>query len=214
MWLGAGRGAANAIVTLWGTGVGAAIFTNGALYRGSTSSAGEWGHTAIVAGGKKCRCGASGCVEAYIGAAALLADWYRANPRAQRLADPDSEEWALAFVAAAAQDGPARRALDDAAFYFGVAAANLVNLFNPERIIIGGWLGTALAPSLLGRIRDVVAEQALGYTSGGVSLEIGELGAEAVALGAATLVVDELLANGGTPPPIEGLRAKHHVRLA
>ena len=48
MWLGAGRGANHAIVALWGTGVGAAIFTNGTLYRGASSSAGEWGHTSIV----------------------------------------------------------------------------------------------------------------------------------------------------------------------
>src|ERR1019366_8236865 len=63
MWLGAGRGARHSVVTLWGTGVGAAIFTNGTLYRGATSSAGEWGHTSINVGGKRCRCGGAGCLE-------------------------------------------------------------------------------------------------------------------------------------------------------
>lgn len=202
MWLGAGRGASHAIVALWGTGVGAAIFTNGTIYRGSASSAGEWGHTCIMAGGKRCRCGGRGCVEAYIGAGALLEEWYRTDPEAFPLSDPDSEEWVERFLAAARANTEAAAALDNAASYFGYAVANLVNLFNPEKIIIGGWLGLQLVPTLLGRIRAAVHEQALEWTSDRVSIEVGQLGPEAVALGASTLVVDELLSNGGAPPVI------------
>lgn len=214
MWLGAGRGASHAIVALWGTGVGAAIFTNGSLYRGSASSAGEWGHTAIVTGGKRCRCGASGCVEAYIGAWALQEEWYRTDPEAYQLPDPDSEEWAPSFLRAAEVGEPAREALDQAALHFGVAAANLVNLFNPQKIIIGGWLGLIIGPTLLERIRQVVKEQALEYTASRVAIEVGELGAEAVALGASTLVVDELLSNGGIPPGIGATRGQSQLRMS
>ncbi|HET9059185.1 MAG TPA: ROK family transcriptional regulator [Acidimicrobiales bacterium] len=206
MWLGAGRGASHAIVTLWGTGVGAAIFTNGTIYRGSASSAGEWGHTCIVAGGKRCRCGGSGCVEAYIGAGALLEEWYRTDPEAFPLSDPDSEEWVERFMRAARTNSTAAEALDKAASYFGYAAANLVNLFNPEKIIIGGWLGLQLGPALLPRIRAAVREQALEWTANRVSIEPGQLGPEAVALGASTLVVDELLSSGGAPPVMGAAR--------
>jgi predicted NBD/HSP70 family sugar kinase len=206
MWLGAGRGTSHAIVVLWGTGVGAAIFTNGALYRGSASSAGEWGHTSIMAGGKPCRCGGAGCVEAYIGAGALLEEWYRTDPSAYPLSDPDSEEWLEPFVAAATSNEEAAAALDQAATYLGVGAANLANLFNPEKIILGGWLGLKLGPSMLARVREAVHDQALEYTASRVSIEVGQLGAEAVALGASTLVVDQLLANGGTPPVIGGVK--------
>ncbi|HTW06596.1 MAG TPA: ROK family transcriptional regulator [Acidimicrobiales bacterium] len=202
MWLGAGRGVSHAIVALWGTGVGAAIFTNGTIYRGSASSAGEWGHTSIVAEGKQCRCGGSGCVEAYIGGGALLEEWYRTDPDAYPLSDPDSEEWVDAFLKAARTHEAAGAALDRAGKYFGIGAANLVNLFNPEKIIIGGWLGLKLGTPLLANIRRAMREQALEYTANRVSIEVGQLGAEAVALGASTLVVDELLANGGTPPVI------------
>jgi predicted NBD/HSP70 family sugar kinase len=90
--------------------------------------------------------------------------------------------------------------LDDAATYFGVAAANLANLFNPELIVIGGWLGLKFGPSLLGRIREVVREQALEYTASQVRIEIGLIGTDAVAMGASTLVIDALLANGGVLP--------------
>ncbi len=204
MWLGAGRGASNAVIALWGTGVGAAIFTNGTMYRGSASSAGEWGHTCIVVGGKHCRCGGSGCVEAYIGAPALLEEWYRTDPEAFPLSDPDSEEWAEHFASAGARSPEAAAALENVATYCGVAAANLVNLFNPDKIILGGWIGLKLGAALLPTIRRVVHSQALEYTSSRVSIEVGRLGSEAVALGAASLVVDEVLTNGGRPPVVGG----------
>lgn len=197
MWLGAGRGVSHAIVALWGTGVGAAIFTNGAIYRGATSSAGEWGHTSLGVGGKACRCGGAGCIEAYIGARALQEEWYRTDPGAYPLSDPDSEEWVDRFLEAAASSEAPGAALDHAATYLGTGVANLVNLFNPEKVILGGWIGLKLAPALIARIRQVVNDQALEYTASRVSVEVGQLGAEAVALGASMLVVDELLANGG-----------------
>ncbi|MGC2176352.1 MAG: ROK family transcriptional regulator [Acidimicrobiales bacterium] len=200
MWLGAGRGARHAIVTLWGTGVGAAIFTDGMLYRGATSSAGEWGHTCIVAGGHKCRCGSSGCLEAYIGAESLLDDWRRNDPLATPNLDADDETWAARLVEAAAKGGAAAETLDVAANYFGIAAANLANLFNPEVIVISGWLGLALGPTTLDRIREVVNEQALGYTASSVRIELGRFRDDAVVLGASSLVVDEMLGNGGVVP--------------
>jgi predicted NBD/HSP70 family sugar kinase len=200
MWLGAGRGARHAIVTLWGTGVGAAIFTDGMLYRGATSSAGEWGHTCIVASGHKCRCGSSGCLEAYIGAESLLDDWRRNDPLATPNLDADDETWAARLVEAAAKGGPAAETLDVAANYFGIAAANLANLFNPEVIVISGWLGLALGPTTLDRIREVVNEQALGYTASSVRIELGRFRDDAVVLGASSLVVDEMLGNGGVVP--------------
>jgi predicted NBD/HSP70 family sugar kinase len=200
MWLGAGRGARHAIVTLWGTGVGAAIFTDGTLYRGATSSAGEWGHTCIVAGGHKCRCGSSGCLEAYIGAASLLDEWRRIDPLASPYLDADDETWAARLVEAAADGGPSAETLDVASKYFGIAAANLANLFNPELIVISGWLGLALGPTILERIRTVVNEQALDYTASCVRIELGQFRDDAVVLGASSLVVDEMLVNGGVIP--------------
>lgn len=203
MWFGAGRRAEHAVVTLWGTGVGAAIFTNGSLYRGVASSAGEWGHTAVVAGGRSCRCGAHGCLEAYIGAGPLLAQWAERDSGAPGIDDPDAEEWIDELLAAAEAGAAAAELLDQTAVYFGVAAANLANLFNPERIIVGGWLGLRLGPALLPRMREVLAEQALEYAASRVSLDLGQLGTDAVALGASTLIVEEILARGGRPPMLE-----------
>jgi predicted NBD/HSP70 family sugar kinase len=199
MWLGGGRGASHAAVALWGTGVGAAIFTDGVLYRGATSSAGEWGHTAIVAGGKQCRCGAFGCLEAYVGAKALFDEWHSTGRSGSRLADPDSEDWLDQFVAASQARARPAAALGKVAEYFGIGVANLVNLFNPEKVVIGGWIGVKLGPVVLDRVRATVRAQALEYTASRVVIEVGQLGGEAVALGAAMLVLDGLLLDGRGP---------------
>lgn len=206
MWLGAGRGAQHAVVTLWGTGVGAAVFADGRLFRGAASSAGEWGHTTAVVGGKNCRCGASGCLEAYIGAEALLHDWARADELLTLPDDLDQVEWIDRLLAAAPSSDAAAMVLDRTATYVGTAAANLVNLFNPERVIIGGWVGLKLGPLLLPKVRAVLAAQALDYAAARVSVVLGQLGTDAVALGASTLVVEELLARGGQPPELLGHR--------
>jgi predicted NBD/HSP70 family sugar kinase len=129
----------------------------------------------------------------------LLAAWREADPQAVPSSDPDEEGWADRLLQSAESGGAAARILEEAANCFGVAAANLANLFNPELIVIGGWLGLKLGPTLLDRIREVVREQALDYTANYVNIELARLGEDAVALGASTLVVDELLSNGGVP---------------
>jgi len=76
------------------------------------------------------------------------------------------------FLQAAESSAAAARILEEAANCYGVAAANLANLFNPELIVIGGWLGLKLGPTLLDRIREVVREQALDYTANCVRIEL------------------------------------------
>lgn len=210
MWFGAGRGARDAIVVLLGTGVGSAIFSRGQLFRGVSSSAGEWGHTCIAMNGRRCRCGLSGCVEAYIGAYAIVEQWSarkEARTEARNEAEPgtaDEEAVIEELIDACGRQAAANKLLDEVAKAAGVALASLVNLFNPERIVIGGWLGLRLGPLLLRRINEVLSEQALAYPAARVSIQLGELGRDAVALGASTLVLDDLVARGGKPRPFDG----------
>ena len=208
MWFGAGRGASDAIVVLLGTGVGSAIFSRGQLFRGVSSSAGEWGHTCIAMNGRRCRCGRSGCVEAYIGAYAIVDQWtvddqHEQHERHERH-DEDEEAVIEDLIRAVGKQANAKRLLDEVAQAAGVALASLVNLFNPERIVIGGWLGLRLGPLLLQRIKDVLSQQALAYPAARVSIQLGELGRDAVALGASTLVLDDLVSRGGKPRPFDG----------
>ncbi|WP_433609068.1 ROK family protein [Dactylosporangium sp. CA-139114] len=199
MWFGAGRGHRHAVFALLGSGVGAAVVTGGTTYRGASSSAGEWGHTTLVYGGRPCRCGSAGCLEAYAGAAAILA---RFRERSGRPAPGGDEESRLTALAAAAADGEpdARAILDETADYLGAGVANLVNLFNPELVVLGGWAALALE-HLLPRVRASAARHALRQPFAQARIELGRLGLDAVALGAATLPIARLLTGGGAGPP-------------
>lgn len=196
LWFGAGRGARHAVVGLIGSGVGASIITRGSTHRGSTSSAGEWGHTTVEVGGRSCRCGSAGCLEAYVGAEAILDRYGRDLP------GEDQESALAALIEAAASSKQAAEVLDRTALYLGVGIADLINLFNPERIILGGWAGLLLGEHMLPRIREAARRHALRHPFAATSIELGLLGPDAVALGAATLPVEHHL-NGVEPPAAE-----------
>ncbi|WP_327288157.1 ROK family transcriptional regulator [Streptomyces sp. NBC_01198] len=194
MWFGAGRGSDNVVIALLGSGVGACVVTNGKPYHGASSSAGEWGHTTLRVGGRTCRCGSRGCLEAYVGAEALLGRWPGARGEV-------SEEIALAeLIAAADRDPQAGALLAEAAEYLGAGIADLINLFNPQRIVIGGWAGLMLGPRILPTVREVAAAYALHHPCAQTSIELGRLGADAVTVGAATLPLARFLDTGGERP--------------
>lgn len=198
MWFGAGKGSGHAVVVLIGSGVGAAVIADGVTYRGATSSAGEWGHTVISYGGRLCRCGSHGCLEAYVGAESIL-DRYRHARGGRAVAGTDEQSSLDGLIAAAGRSKTAARVLHETAGYLGAGIANLINLFNPERIVLGGWAGLALGATLLPEIRDAAEAHALHHAYSQTSIELCELGPDAVAFGAATLPVAALLAKGGDP---------------
>jgi predicted NBD/HSP70 family sugar kinase len=194
MWFGAGRGSDNVVIALIGSGVGACVVTDGKPYHGASSSAGEWGHTTLRVGGRTCRCGSRGCLEAYVGAEALLGRW-PGTPEGV------SEESGLAaLVAAADHDPEAEALLAEAAEYLGAGIADLINLFNPQRIVIGGWAGLMLGPRVLPTVREVAAAYALHHPCAQTSIELGRLGPDAVTVGAATLPLARFLDTGGERP--------------
>jgi predicted NBD/HSP70 family sugar kinase len=199
LWFGAGRGARHAVVCLIGSGVGASIIAHGSTHRGATSSAGEWGHTTVVVGGRACRCGSRGCLEAYVGAQAIL----------DRYGEPLSgdQESALAALAdLAGTSAKAAEVLEETALFLGVGIANLINLLNPEQIILGGWSGLLLGERMLPAIRDAARRHSLRHPYAVTSIELGRLGPEAVALGAATLPIERFL-NGTAAPALETSRS-------
>ena len=165
LWFGAGRGARNAVVALIGSGVGASLISGGTTYRGATSSAAEWGHTTVMVGGRKCRCGSAGCLEAYVGAQAILERYGRPT------AGNDEESALAALVDAADTEPLAAAILDETADYLGAGIGSLINLFNPERVILGGWAGLLLGGRLLPRIRESARRHSLRHPFAATSLE-------------------------------------------
>ncbi|MGH6656972.1 MAG: ROK family transcriptional regulator [Actinocrinis sp.] len=200
MWFGAGRGARDVVIALIGSGIGACVVTDGSPYRGSSRGAGEWGHTTVSVGGRQCRCGSRGCLEAYVGAEAVIARYREAAPDTELSADLPEEDTLAAILAADERGEPAARAvLEETAEYLGVGVANLINLFNPERIALGGWAGLLTGARLLPRVREVAREYALHHAFAAVDLTLCQVGPDAVARGAATLPVADFLAAARRP---------------
>lgn len=191
-WYGSARGAEHAIVTLIGDGVGAGIITNGRLYRGASSGAGEWGHTKISLDGPPCRCGSAGCVESIVGASAVLRSWRGQDEFLGR--EPYGVDALFAAQRAGVVD--AERAVKDAIEHLGLALSNLVNLYNPEKIIVGGWFGDLIARDHLEELSTAVRRFSLKQPGEQAVVERSQLGVEAVALGAATLPVDRFIESG------------------
>ncbi|ALU97457.1 ROK family transcriptional regulator [Streptomyces globisporus C-1027] len=204
MWFGGGRGAGAAAIALIGSGVGACVDHGDILDEDRTSLALEWGHTTVQLRGRRCRCGSIGCLEAYAGAEALRERWREAGGPLPEDAD---DETALAALLAAAYPGRrgtpdpvALALLDETAECLGAALADLVNLFLPERILIGGWAGLLLGPRLLPEIRRYANEYALSHAAARTTIEMGRLGPDAVTVGAATLPLADFLTRGGSRP--------------
>ncbi len=193
-WFGAGRNLQNLIAVLVGTGVGAGIISGGNLYRGPSNSAGEFGHTIMALNGRDCRCGSQGCLETYIGAPGIIATLRDIAPHSPLLA-ATSELAVLDNLVRATKQGDATaiQTLHITAHYLGAGIANLVNLFNPEMIVLGGWVGLLVGDTILDDLRQYLERYVLPLSRNTVRIDLCQLGLDAICNGAACLVLDELL---------------------
>ncbi|MBV9790040.1 MAG: ROK family transcriptional regulator [Chloroflexi bacterium] len=209
-WFGAGQGIEDMAVLLIGTGVGSSIIVDGRLHRGATNSSGEWGHTSIEARGRMCRCGSRGCLEAYIGAPGIIQRLREHAPESPLLRhEQQTAIIADLFHAAQAGDAAAQQVLGETIEYLGIGIANLINLLNPQRILLGGWVGMHFDPPLLARVSEIVAQYTLMQPFRAAQIGVCQLGQEAVCMGAATLALDTFLTSAG-----QGLRSGAQATLA
>jgi glucokinase-like ROK family protein len=179
---GAGRGAGTLVYLKMATGIGAGLVIGGRLFHGAGGTAGEIGHTTIDEAGPICRCGNRGCLE-MIAAAPALAELLRAT-RGEEMTGERVVELALEG------DPGCRRAIADAGSHTGHAVANLCNLFNPERIVVGGSLGAA-GDILLDPLREAVRRRVIPSAVEDVEIVEGVLGDRSELLGAVALVLNE-----------------------
>jgi glucokinase-like ROK family protein len=195
MWFGAGKGLENLAVLLVGTGVGAGIIVQGELYHGSTNSAGEWGHTCIEVHGRPCRCGSRGCIEAYVGSRGIISRLHEADPNHPALKQGSHQAIIGALCDAAEHGDPtARQLLSSTAEYLGAGIANLINLVNPELIVLGGWSGRLMGKHILPELRQTISTYALKTPLDAATLSLSQLDWNGVSVGAASLVLQDFLA--------------------
>jgi len=171
-WFGAGKFAKHFLYMTVSTGIGGGIIINKQLYRGATGSAGEFGHMTIDVNGPKCGCGKYGHLEALASGTAL-----------KRKTGID----AISLELAARQgDKKAKAAIAEIAHYLAIGVADLVDVFNPEMIIIGGGLSN-MRELLIDPIKKEFKKHALTLPAKSVKIVRAKLGTQAGMLGAAAL---------------------------
>lgn len=198
LWRDPGLGGKNLAVVNLGTGVGAGLAFGGDLYRGTSNSAGEWGHTTVVLDGWACRCGSSGCVEAYVGAPGLLRHLREADPghRALRLGQTEAIiELARSFEAG---DAAAIAAVQAGGRYLGAGLGSLVNVVNPDAVVLVGWVSDLLGDALLAAARRDAESHALVRPLAVVDFSVRSGVGNPVARGAATFALEAALTHDHT----------------
>jgi len=188
---GAGRGATDMVYIKITSGIGAGLILDGRLYRGWGGMAGEFGHVLVAGDGDVCRCGNRGCLETAASTTALLELLRRSHG-----------EITVAEMIAMAKAGDlrARRVIADAGRVVGIAAAGLLNVLNPQRLVIGGDLAPA-GDLLLDEVREALRRTALPTAADQATVVAGELGERAEVLGALAGVVGASAQNRTFQPP-------------
>jgi predicted NBD/HSP70 family sugar kinase len=198
LWFGAARDRGDVVVVNLGTGVGAGLALGGTLYRGVTNSAGEWGHTTLVLDGRLCHCGDHGCVETYVGAPGIMQNLRELSPGSPLL-HPDDQTATIEALARGVADGDpvAVKVVRETARYLGAALADLVNLLNPEVIVLSSWVARLLGQPLLDEVREAVARHALRRPLAGTEIVLCPIPSNPVSLGAAAFALEGSLASVG-----------------
>jgi predicted NBD/HSP70 family sugar kinase len=195
-----------------GTGVGAGLALGGGLHRGVSNSAGEWGHTTLVLDGRPCHCGNQGCVETYVGAPGIMRNLTELAPRSPLLHPEDQTATIDALARAVAANEPVGLAVVRyTARYLGAAIADLINLLNPEVVVLSSWVASRLGEPLLREVRTAVARRALGRPLAATEIVLSPIPTDPVSLGAATFALEGVLRSAGqrrTPSGMEPTEAK------
>lgn len=188
---GAGAGYKNLVMITLGTGLGSGIINDGKVLYGTTSSAGEIGHMNMYREGRPCRCGSSGCLGRYVSAIGMVRTF------AEKLEEERSSillEWVGNDVPAITAkmiseaydlgDELAIEVMHDTGRILGFGLSNVINLLNPQLIIVGGGMSAA-GDRLLNSVRDTVAKHALKLSCNACKIEQAKLGGQAGMIGAA-----------------------------
>lgn len=182
-----------------GTGIGGGIIVNGALYHGISGAAGEIGHMTIQVDGPYCGCGKRGCIEGMASRLAIAADIAALAARGDApyilkncgtdLANIRSSAIAKAIDAG---DKMVEGVVRKAAFYTGIATANLVNIFSPEAIVLGGGLVEAMESLYMEEVTRALKIHTMPFPLKFVKVVPAKLGDDAVVMGAGHLIAERL----------------------
>ena len=193
---GVGRNVSNLIYFVLDQGIVAGFVIHGSLYLGSGFASGQIGHVSIEPDGPLCRCGNRGCLQLYASEEAILARaravareavssllWQETDGRVERLTTD------MVFEAARRGDASALAVMNEAGTKVGFAIATLINLFDPEMVVLGGTIGTQAGDLLLKPATREAQMRALPRSFQKTRIVTGTLGTNALAIGAAVLAI-------------------------
>lgn len=210
LWFGAGRQFTDFVFVGVAAGIGAGLVLNGELYRGSSDLAGEIGHACIEPQGLTCWCGNTGCLETVASLPSLAARVRPAledgqSPLLEEAVGHHGGELTLAAVLEAVDlgDPVSTRALNEVAWYLGLAIVNLVNTFDPQAVILGRQMAMA-GNRILDPIRAMVAERSIEALRDSVQILPADLITNGTMVGAVTLVLQEIFNLALLPPAWPG----------
>jgi glucokinase len=183
-WRGAAKGIRSLIFLTLGTGVGGGIILNGAIWHGADGMAGEVGHMTIVPDGRPCGCGNTGCLEMYASSRGIIMNFQEASLAEGR----DRATITSAQIYQAARDGDpaALSAVREMGRSLGIGIANLINIFNPEMVVIGGGVKDAW-DLFIDATRNEIKKRAFEYPAARTSILPSVLGDDAGMVGAAAV---------------------------
>jgi glucokinase len=177
-----------------GTGIGGGIIIDGKVYSGFNGTAGEFGHMVIEVGGPKCGCGNRGCFEAVASRSALFRKIHAAVKDGQKtlltdMLGSDLNDLRSGDLRKAIRKGDkfVERIVEEAAEYTGIAVANLINVFNPQMVVLGGGVIDALGDEMMAIIVETAEDYAMSGTSKGIEIVASKAGDDAGIIGAAVL---------------------------
>lgn len=194
-WLGSTKDVNNFLFIRLSMGIGMSIIMNGEIYKGVDGSASEFGHITMNPGGARCTCGNYGCLEVYSSGRSLLRQVGEGiklgrAPLAAELAKQDAKlDLGVAIAAAKQGDVFVRGLFDDAAVYLGIGISNLINIFNPDMIIIGGELAK-YEDLYLDRVREIAGQKA--WKNFRVNIVTSKFGSNSAAIGAAAVFIQKV----------------------
>lgn len=196
---GAGKGVENLIYITVSTGIGGGIVINKKLYRGKTGNAGELGHMTVEPHGPRCNCGNYGCLEVMASGTAIARVAREKLKHSENLKNENSLLLSFekisskeVFECASRGDKLALEVVDYTTNYLGIGIASLINIFDPEMVVIGGGV-SKVGDILFNRLRKIALERSFNIMSSTVKIVPASLGTDAGLVGALAIINSKIV---------------------
>jgi N-acetylglucosamine repressor len=202
-WFGNGYGADDIVCVNVGSGIGAGVILNGKLFHGEHFISGEVGHMTIDINGPKCTCGNYGCLQTFASGPAIAERAKREILLGKESlitemvnGDLDLIDGKIVYEAAIKGDALSIEILSEAGRYLGIGLTNIIHTLNPKKIIIGGGVANANG-YVLKSVKETIQKRCLTQSAKQTEILLSKLGADATAIGAVTLILQELFSTHG-----------------